>query len=238
MGNKAVKQHFETAQKTGVLKISQMRLQEFPSPLKQFPNVLKTLDISENRFAILPADLGKFTLVKNLNVSGNRIEALPEVLGLLIKLETLNACNNMISHISPALSKLSNLKQVNLSNNQLSQFPTMFCGLEKIDMLDLSRNKITSVPPEVRDFHGIELNLNQNQIAILSEELAACKRLKTLRLEENCLQIGAISPRILKESEICTLAIDGNLFSPKQFNELDGYEAYMERYTAVKKKMF
>lgn len=40
MGNKQVKQHFETAQKTGVLKISLMRLQEFPTPLKQFPNCL------------------------------------------------------------------------------------------------------------------------------------------------------------------------------------------------------
>ncbi|XP_055677575.1 leucine-rich repeat-containing protein 57 [Lutzomyia longipalpis] len=238
MGNKAVKQHFETAQKTGVLKISQMRLQEFPSPLKTFPNVLKTLDISENRFTSLPPDLGKFTLVKSLNVSGNRIEALPEVLGLLIKLETLNACNNLLRHISPALGKLKNLKQVNLSNNQLSEFPTMFCGLENLDMLDVSRNKITCVPPEVRDFHGIELNLNQNQVATLSDELASCKRLKTLRLEENCLQITAITPRILKESVICNLALDGNLFSSKQFTDLDGYDTYMERYTAVKKKMF
>uniref|UniRef100_A0A1L8DCR9 Putative leucine-rich repeat lrr protein n=1 Tax=Nyssomyia neivai TaxID=330878 RepID=A0A1L8DCR9_9DIPT len=238
MGNKAVKQHFETAQKTGVLKISQMRLQEFPSPLKQFPNVLKTLDISENRFTSLPPDLGKFTLVKSLNVSGNRIEALPEVLGLLIKLETLNACNNLITHISPALSKIKNLKQVNLSNNQLTEFPTMFCGLENLDMLDVSRNKITTVPSAVKDFHGIELNLNQNQVATLSDELVNCKRLKTLRLEENCLQISAITPRILKESVICNLAVDGNLFSSKQFTDLDGYDAYMERYTAVKKKMF
>uniref|UniRef100_A0A6B2ED09 Putative internalin a n=1 Tax=Phlebotomus kandelakii TaxID=1109342 RepID=A0A6B2ED09_9DIPT len=238
MGNKAVKQHFETAQKTGVLKISQMRLQEFPSPLKQFPNVLKTFDISENRFTSLPPDMGKFTLVKFLNVSGNRIEVLPEVLGLLIKLETLNACNNMIRHISPALSKLKNLKQVNLSNNQLTEFPKMFCGLENLDVLDASRNKITSVPAEVRDFHGVELNLNQNQVASLSEELATCKRLKTLRLEENCLPISAISPRILKESVICNLAVDGNLFSSKQFTDTEGYDAYMERYTAVRKKLF
>lgn len=91
MGNKQVKLHFETAQKTGVLKISQMRLNEFPSALKTFPNVLKTLDLSENRFTELPDDIKKFTILKHLNVSGNRLMSLPEAFEIMTKLETLNA---------------------------------------------------------------------------------------------------------------------------------------------------
>lgn len=238
MGNKVVKQHFETAQKTGVLKISQQRLTEFPPHLRNFPNVLRTLDLSENRFIHLPEEIGKFDLLKHLNISDNRLTELPKVLGNLVKLETLNAVNNLIVTIPRELGNLKNLKQVHLSNNQLTEFPTMFCGLKHLDILDLSRNKITKIPSEAKDLQVTELNVNQNQIASIAVELSECPKLKTLRIEENCLPITAIHSKILKESKISNLYLDGNLFPPKQFNELDGYDEYMERYTAVRKKIF
>lgn len=238
MGNKQVKQHFETAQKTGVLKISQMRLNEFPSALKAFPNVLKTLDLSENRFAELPDDLGKFTLLKHLNVAGNRLISIPEIIGVLVKLETLNAMNNLIVRLPPELGQCKNLKQINLSNNQINEFPTMVCGLKQLDLLDLSRNKITLIPPEVSSLQVTELNVNQNQISEVSENIALCPKLKTFRIEENCLQATAALSKILKDSQICNLSVDGNLFSSKAFAELDGHDAYMERYTAARKKIF
>lgn len=238
MGNKQIKQHLETAQKTGILKISLQRLQDFPPQLKTYPNVLKTLDLSENRFERIPDEIGKFTLLKHINLSGNKLTDLPDVLGELQKLEVLLVMDNFLTRIPKTLSNLKNLKQVNLSNNQIVEFPSMLCGLKHLDVLDISRNKITSVPGEVRNLYVIELNVNQNQISCLSEEIADAPRLKTLRIEENCLQANAFTPRILKESKISNLSVDGNLFNSKQFTDLDGYDTYMERYTAVKKKMF
>lgn len=114
----------------------------------------------------------------------------------------------------------------------------MFAGLKHLDVLDLSRNKITAVPAGAKDLYCTEMNLNQNQISSLAEEVADCTRLKTLRLEENCLQASSIPTKILKQSVISTILVDGNLFNNKQFTELDGYEEYQQRYTAVKKKMF
>lgn len=238
MGNKVVKQHFETAEKTGVLKISQQRLNEFPPHMRSFPNVLRTLDLSENRFVQLPDDIGRFTLLKHLNVNDNRLTELPAVLGQLIKLETINAINNLLVSIPRELCNLKHLKKVHLSNNQLTVFPTMFSGLKSLDVLDLSRNKITSIPPEAKELQVTELNCNQNQISSLAIEIADCPKLKTLRLEENCLPITEIHSKILKESKISNLHLDGNLFPPKQFNDIEGYDEYMERYTAVRKKMF
>lgn len=238
MGNKAVKQHFDTAQKTGVLKISQQRLQEFPPHLRGFPNVLRTLDFSENRFVTIPDKIADFTLLKHINFNDNRLVELPEAIGLLVKLETLNAINNLIVKLPKQLANLANLKQVHLSNNQIAEFPTMFCGLKHLDILELSRNKITSIPGAVKDLQVTELNVNQNQISIIAEELADCPKLKIFRAEENCLPISGIHSRILKESKISNLYLDGNMFQSKQFVDLDGYEDYMERYTAVKKKMF
>lgn len=233
-----VKQHFETAKKTGVLKISQQRLTELPPHMRDFPNVLRTLDLSENRFIQLTDDIGRFDLLKHLNLNDNRLVALPHVLGQLVKLETFQAINNAITSIPKELGNLKNLKQVLLHNNHITEFPVMFCGLKHLDVLDLSKNKIASIPSEVKTLQATELNCNQNQISNIAEELAECPKLKTLRLEENCLPLNAIHPKILKESKISNLAVDGNLFPPKQFNELEGYDEYMERFTAVKKKLF
>lgn len=237
MGNKHVKQHFETAKKTGVLKISQQRLTEFPPHMRGFPNVLRTLDISDNRFETLPDIIGDYTLLKHLNVMSNRLTELPEVIGNLTKLETLNAMSNMIVSIPRSMEKLVNLKQVLLSANKLTEFPTVFCGLKHLDVLDLSQNKITAIPPEVGTLSVTELNCNRNQISTISEEIASCPKLKTLRIEENCFPISEITPRILKESKISNLMIEGNVFLPRALNDMDGYEEYMERYTAVKKKL-
>lgn len=238
MGNKVVKQHFETAQKTGVLQITQQRLQEFPPHMRDFPNVLRTLDLSENRFALLPDAVGRFTLLKHLNVNANRLTELPEALGALVKLETLSAINNLIVRVPRSLAQLNNLKKVLLANNQITEFPVQLCGLRHLDLVDLSRNKITAIPAEVRTLYAIELNVNQNQLAAIAEEMAECPRLKVLRVEENCLPVQAIHSRILKESQISNMYVDGNLFQSKQFVDIDGYDEYQERYTAVKKKMF
>lgn len=238
MGSSGLRQHYETAKKTGTLKLSQRKLDEFPQNLRALAPLLRTLDLSENKFTRIPDDIGNFTLLKQLNISHNKLIALPEALGALTKLEGLNASSNQIKSIPWSLSKLTRLKHVNLSDNQITEFPSMFCGLNFLDVLDLSKNRITMIPDAAAALHVVELNLNQNQVSTISEELANCSRLKTLRLEENCLQLNAIPMKILKDSKVSVLSVEGNLFEMKQFAELDGYDNYMERYTAVKKKMF
>lgn len=167
----------------------------------------------------------------------NKLVSLPEAVGnSCVKLETLNAMNNVILSVPLSYGNLKNLKTVNLSNNQISEFPTMFAGLTHLDLLDLSRNKITSIPSAAKDLFCTELNLNQNQISTIAEELAQCTKLKTLRLEENCLE--TIPTKILTDSVISNLSVDGNLFINKQFTEMEGYKVYEQRYTAVKKKLF
>ncbi|MPC88878.1 Leucine-rich repeat-containing protein 57 [Portunus trituberculatus] len=61
------------------------------------------------------------------------------------------------------------------------------------------------------------------QISAISSSLAACPRLKTLRLEENCLSITSIPEELLLESQVSLLCVDGNLFKMKEFEEVPGY---------------
>lgn len=57
-----------------------------------------------------------------------------------------------------------------------------------------------------------------------------------LRLEENCLELSMLPQSILSDSQISLLAVEGNLFEIKKLRELEGYDKYMERFTATKKK--
>ena len=82
-----------------------------------------------------------------------------------------------------------------------------------------------------------EMNLNQNQISSLSPTLAACPRLKTLRLEENCLTLDAIPSDLLTSSAVSLLAVEGNLFHIKKLEDKEGFDKYMERFTAVRRKL-
>ncbi|KAJ8920424.1 hypothetical protein NQ315_005290 [Exocentrus adspersus] len=238
MGNSGLKQHIETAQKTGVLKLSQGKLNEFPPAFKQLEGSLRTLDISDNKFVILPNEISRFMQLRHLNLSKNKLAKIPDCIGALTKLETFNASHNNLSSLPRTFSNLIHLKQVNLSDNHIKDFPLMFCGLKHLDVLDISRNEIVAIPSEVSALNVTELNLNQNQISQISSQIADCPRLKTLRLEENCLQLTAIPTRILLDSKVSNLSVDGNLFESKQLSDLPGYEAYMDRFTAVKKKMF
>ncbi|KAJ8984627.1 hypothetical protein NQ317_009855 [Molorchus minor] len=212
MGNSGIKQHIETAQKTGVLKLSQGKLNEFPPGIKQLEGSLRTLDISDNKFLVLPNEISRFMQLKHLNLSKNKLAKVPDCIGALTKLETFNLSHNNLSTLPRTLSNLINLKQVNLSNNHLKEFPLMFCGLKHLDVLDLCKNEIDSIPTEVSGLNVTELNLNQNQISQIASQIADCPRLKTLRLEENCLQLSSIPQRILLDSKISNLALEGNLF--------------------------
>lgn len=238
MGNAGLKQHYETAKKTGVLKISQKKLNEFPPSMRQLESNLRTLDISDNKFTALPNEIACFIHLKQLNLSKNKLTKLPDCIGALTKLETLNASHNLLATLPRTLSNLINLKQVNFTDNQLKDFPTMLVGLKHLDVVDLSKNKITHVPSEASGLNVTELILNQNQVSEVSSAISGCPRLRTLRLEENCLHLTGIPKAVLTESKISNLALDGNLFEMKQFAEVDGYDKYMERFTAVKKKMF
>lgn len=236
MGNSQVKQHFDMAEKTGALQLSKQGLKEFPENLHKLSKNLRTLDFSENKIAAVPPYIGSFQQLKTVNLNSNRIVSLPQELGSLKKLESLLLDSNAISKLPSTFVNLSHLRTVSLGSNNFQVFPQELCDLKQLDAIDLSRNKITAIPADCKVCHTIELNLNQNQISTLPECIAEWPRLKVLRLEENCLEITALTPKIMKQSQISLLAVEGNVFDTKMFNNIEGYEDYMARYTATKKK--
>ncbi|CAM1320298.1 LRRC57 (predicted) [Pycnogonum litorale] len=238
MGN-TLKPHIENAEKTGAFQYCNKSLAEFPSDLQKLSKHLRTLDLSSNKISSIPRYISSFTSLKCLTLNNNRIAVVPEELGSLKKLETLSLNSNSITSLPKSFDSLKNIRNLSLSRNRLSSFPVVVCKLRHLEVLDLSGNKISEIPEEASGVQASEINLNENQVSLLSgQALCSCSRLKILRLEENCLELAAITPEILKNSTISLLALDGNLFEIKKLRDVDGYEEYMERFTAAKKKMY
>ncbi|ENN72649.1 hypothetical protein YQE_10747, partial [Dendroctonus ponderosae] len=111
MGNSGLKQHIETAQKTGVLKLSPGKLNQFPPGFQQLEGCLRTLDLSDNKFVVLPPEISRFMQLRHLNLGKNKLSKLPDSIGALTRLETFNACENTLTSIPRTFSNLIHLKQ-------------------------------------------------------------------------------------------------------------------------------
>lgn len=166
MGNSNIKQHIETASKTGACQLSRMGLKELPPDLIRLTKNLRTLDVSHNKIQHLcPPNLGLFTMLRQLVVSDNQLHHLPdEEMKQLKKLECLSAEMNFLTSLPPVIASLANLRTVNLSKNLFQVFPEQLCCLKNLDAVDLSCNRITRFPANINELHAIELNLNQNQV--------------------------------------------------------------------------
>ncbi|XP_065201010.1 leucine-rich repeat-containing protein 57-like [Planococcus citri] len=238
MGNSNTKHHYETAKKTGTLSLCNSSLNELPSKLKELHPVLRQLNLSSNKFQTLPPSISNFSNLKYINVDYNKLTQLPEEIGRLQKLENLSAAANSITSIPHTFSSLVNLKEIHLNNNLISDFPTSLCDLKHLTIIDISHNKIDMIPDSIKRIYAIEFNLNDNNISIISPEIANAPKLKILKLENNNLTLSAIPKSLLCDSKVTSLFVQGNQFDIKEFEHLDGYEKYQERYTETKKKLF
>ena len=149
---------------------------------------------------------------------------LPEEVSQLKKLDTLNISNNSISHFPDAFVNLKSLKTVNISQNKLTEFPLFLCQLTHVDFVDVSDNKITYIPNGIDVISAVEVNLNRNQVSVIPESLSSCRRLKVLRLEENCINLMGVPPSILQNSSISLLCLEGNPLQLRELRELPEYE--------------
>ena len=86
-----------------------------------------------------------------------------------------------------------------MSHNNFSTFPTALLNLKQMNVLDLANNKIRAIPEEIRSLEATELVLNCNQVSLIAPEVSQCPRLRTLRLEENCLNLDSIPTSLLAE---------------------------------------
>lgn len=232
-----VQKHIDNAQKSRVLQLRDYNLKHLPEQLFEVTGILRNLDLSQNRIRSLPSSVGTFCNLKQLHLSCNELTSVPDDIGLLKKLEVLSLDSNQLCSLPDGFVGLSSLSSLKLSHNNFTEFPKVVCHLASLDNLDFSSNYIEQLPDEVKELQVSEINLNQNRLNSLNKNLAHCRRLRTLRVEENCLKKTDFSFDFLANSNVSLILYAGNLFQDKDFQDRPGYEEYQSRYTATKRKM-
>ncbi|KXG32100.2 hypothetical protein SORBI_3003G100500 [Sorghum bicolor] len=118
------------------------------------------------------------------------------------KLQELDLRSNQLTGMLPAtwIGQLTNLVILDLSFNHITgPLPTSVGRLTRLGTLDLSCNHLTgNVPYEIGMLPNlIELYLNNNYLdgVIKEKHLASAKRLQTIDLSYNALQVDLISER-------------------------------------------
>uniref|UniRef100_A0A1I7XUL0 Leucine-rich repeat-containing protein 57 n=1 Tax=Heterorhabditis bacteriophora TaxID=37862 RepID=A0A1I7XUL0_HETBA len=233
-----VQKHIENAKKSRILQMKGCGLKKFPDSLTELFEIIRNLDLNQNKIRVLPSTIGNFIQLRQLHLSENILACLPDEMGLLKKLEVLNLQSNSLSVLPDSLVGCASLKSVNLSFNTFREFPIVLCHLMELETLIIASNAITCLPNEITTLRASELNLNQNRLNSLNSQcLAKCARLKILRVEENCLGKTEFTLELLQESSLSIISCSGNLFQDKEFHDLPGYDAYQERLTATRRKM-
>ena len=235
--DQSLKKHLDKAMKIGAFNFSNKELEIFPLLLVEIAKKVRNLDLSDNMIPIIPQTIGNLKMLKNLTMAKNKVKSIPEDLGKLSKLEKLNLSFNLIQSVPGSFQKLKNLKEINLSHNQLPNFPVSLISLRQLSIVDLSYNNIKTVPEEAGKLEATELILTCNQISVLATEISNCPRLKTLRLDENCLSLQSIPTSLLADSNVSLLTVEGNRFDVKRLKYCEGFDKYEERFAAVKRKL-
>ncbi|KAK2510189.1 hypothetical protein MC885_021862 [Smutsia gigantea] len=210
-------------------------LTKFLSELQKLTRNLRTIDLSNTKIEGLPTMvIAKFTLLKGLSLN-NKLTVLPDGLCGLKELETLRLYNTHLRDLHLPLAAVYPQDPEPLGEPAWST-TTLLCNSWHLPVLDLSRSQIWSIPDIVGELQVTELNLNQSQRSQISGKIPCCPRRNVLRLEENCLELSMLPQSTLNDSQICLLAVEGNLFEIKKLQGLEGYSKYMERFMATKRR--
>ena len=144
----------ESSDDDNSIDLSYSDLQQFPhSILESCSQQVRSLQISNNHIAVLPAEVGLFANLVTLDVSNNCLKSIADEICSLRHLRTFVARNNClgVESIPKDFGTLPSLAVLNLSGNQLTQLPVQFTELQQLKCLYLGANQISTIPPEVQN---------------------------------------------------------------------------------------
>uniref|UniRef100_A0A915MZV3 Uncharacterized protein n=1 Tax=Meloidogyne javanica TaxID=6303 RepID=A0A915MZV3_MELJA len=142
------------------LDLSSNQLNNLP---KILPEGLLHVDMSNNRFQLIPESIVELPGLVGVNLSGNSLnDEIDKILDLssnkltslnirtfegLVKLERLLLFNNSIQNIhEEAFQELKNsLEYLNISHNLITKLPAAIGRLSRVETVDLSHNRISWV---------------------------------------------------------------------------------------------
>lgn len=113
-------------------------------------HLLKTLNISNNLFHVLPDDIHLLKNLHELYVSDNKLKKLSENICLMESLRILDISNNFLKSLPENMGNLINLRKLNAINNEkLKKLPTSIHRWKKIKQIDVDATNFEYPPHEI-----------------------------------------------------------------------------------------
>ncbi len=159
-----------TLPKLTTLNLSINELNETSLVPMGLPPQLRSLNLSENHFTMIPDScLAGVLNLTELNLSFNQLESI-HGLGVLVSLIELKLDNNNITEISADLSLCQKLKHISVSNNKISgknsigeqSIPSGIFIDTQLDELILNGNSMLS-KKMIYDFEGIDIFIERRR---------------------------------------------------------------------------
>lgn len=162
----------------------------------QFANRLLCLDISFNQLPSIPREISSLAILTELDISCNKLQSLPSELSSLSWLRILKANGNQLCNLPQSLGQLKKLETINLSENLLTSIPQEIAGCSSLQTVLLQNNDLKRLPLSLSALELKQLDVSNNNQALLSTLPAAIHSdansiLWILRLQQeksNCIE--------------------------------------------------
>ncbi|MCJ1399608.1 hypothetical protein MMC11_002810 [Xylographa trunciseda] len=193
------------------LRIAENALQgQIPDCICKMEN-LEILDIHENAVSSLPKNFGRLKKLKVLDISGNKFTLLPieELVQILPLIEIVASRNRLDGTLLPSFPvNFTNLQTLNVSHNAIVSVADHEVKMPSLLSVDLSSNRISRLP-EATAWPKLEtLIANENQIKALPQDFASLKDLKAVDLSSNSLT--KIDDTLASMDRLVTLRLTNN----------------------------
>ncbi|XP_054807049.1 plant intracellular Ras-group-related LRR protein 7-like isoform X3 [Prosopis cineraria] len=204
---------------TGIVALRDSKLKTFPDEILDLDRSIHTLDLTHNRIADIPLEMGKLINLRRLVLADNLIESLSVHLGKLQSLKIMILDGNRITSLPDELGQLVKLEQLSISRNLLTCLPVTIGSLRSLVLLNVSNNKLKSLPESV----GSCFSLEELQASVCN---LTC--LKSICLDNN--EVKLIPLNLLKDCKaLQNISLHNNPIPVDLFQQMDGFAEFEAR---------
>ncbi|KAG0478250.1 hypothetical protein HPP92_012969 [Vanilla planifolia] len=219
---------------TGIVALRDSKLKVLPDDVLEVDTFVRTLDMSNNKVAEIPLDIGKLINMQRLVLTNNMIHSLPSTIGSLRSLKILTLDENRMAilpdeHIFITPMVCSSISLFVCETMNTKKLKDAMDKAHALSLLNVSRNKLRTLPPSIGGCTSLEeLQANDNSIEELPETLCNLVHLKSLLLNSN--KVNKLPQNLLKCCQaLQNLSLHGNVITMDQLQQMEGFEEFEQR---------